>query len=238
MLQAGCHFGHTVAKTHPRIRPYLYTSRDGVQIFDLVKTRDQLEKAADFLYQLAKEGKQILFVGTKRQAKKIIRRAAESSQSVWVTERWLGGTLTNWEEIYRRLEVLRKLRQDWEKGAYKKRTKKEQAIIRRKLARLNRFFGGISNLDELPAALFIVDIKREKVAVQEARIMKIPVVAIADSNADPTLVDYPIPANDDALKSIKLLAEEIGRAVAMGRGIKPLKINKEAVNGKAKKSGN
>ena len=235
-LQAGCHFGHTVAKTHPRIKPYLYTSRDGVQIFDLVKTRKQLEEATKFLYQLAREGKQTLFVGTKRQAKKIIRQTAQASGSVWVTERWLGGTLTNWEQISRRLDVLRKLSKDWEKGVYGKRTKKEQAIIRRKLAYLRRFFGGLVDLKQLPAALFIADIKRDAVAVREAQIMKIPVVAIVDSNADPSLTAYPIPANDDAIKSIKLLAEEIGRAVALGRGIKLKKSKKEATDGKAKKS--
>lgn len=220
MLEAGCHFGHAVAKTHPHIRPYLYTARDGIQIFDLIQTRDHLQKAAEFLYQLAKENKPVLLVGTKRQARRVVRRVAEETQSPWVAERWLGGTLTNWEEIYKRIELLRKLRQDWEKGVYRKRTKKEQAVIRHQLSRLERFFGGLESLKKLPAALVVVDIKREITAVREARVKKIPVVALVDSNADPQLVDYPIPANDDAFKSINLLLGELGRWIALGKVIK------------------
>ncbi len=220
MLQAGCHFGHTVAKTHPRIRPYLYTARDGVQIFDLLKTRQQLAQAVNFLYQLALAKKEVLLLGTKRQARGIIRQLAEATNSPFVTERWLGGTLTNWPEIYRRIETLRRLRQAWEKGEYRQRPKKEQALLRVELARLERFFGGLKNLTARPEALFVVDIQREKVAVLEARKVGIPVVAIVDSNADPTLVDYPIPANDDAVKSIRLICTEIGRALAAAKGIK------------------
>jgi len=213
LLEAGCHFGHTVAKTHPKIRPYLYTSRDNIQIFDLIKTRDCLTKACEFLNKLAKEGKPIIFVGTKRQAKKIVQEVAKDAGVYYVTERWLGGTITNWKEIQKRLKFLAKMKEDWEKGVYKKRPKKEQSLIKREIAKMEKLFGGLLGLEELPAALFIVDIKKEKSAVAEAIKENIPVVALVDSNSDPTMVDYPIPANDDALKSINLLVSEVGNAV-------------------------
>ena len=235
MLQAGCHFGHTVAKTDPHIRPYLYTARDGIQIFDLFKTRECLLRAAKFLYQCVSEGKEILMVGTKRQARRVVRRVAEESQLPWVVERWLGGTLTNWEQIYKRIEMLRKLRQDWEKGVYRKKTKREQAIVHHRLVRLERFFGGLEPLKKPPDVLLVVDSKREMIAIREARMRNIPVVAIVDSNADPQLVDYPIPANDDAFKSINLLVGELGRWIALGKGIK-VKKKKGGQDGKDKKS--
>lgn len=212
LLEAGCHFGHTVAKTHPKITPYLYTSRDNIQIFDLIKTRDCLKKACGFLNKLAKKDKPIVFVGTKRQAKKIVQEVAKDAGVYYVTERWLGGTITNWKEIQKRLKLLAKMKEDWEKGVYKKRPKKEQSLIKREIAKMEKFFGGLLGLEELPAALFIVDIKKEKSAVSEAIKENIPIVALVDSNSDPTMVDYPIPANDDALKSINLLVSEVGNA--------------------------
>jgi len=216
LLEAGCHFGHTVSKTHPKIKPYLYLSRDGGQIFDLIKTKELLEKACQFLYRLSKEGKPIVFVGTKKQAKAIIEKTARESGAWAVFERWLGGTLTNWPEIQKRLKVLAKLKEEWEKGVYSKRPKKEQSQVKKEINRLGKLFGGLEGLTRLPAALVIVDVKKEMTAVKEALKEKVALVAITDSNVDPTLVDYPVPANDDALKSINLLITEMGRAVKKG----------------------
>jgi small subunit ribosomal protein S2 len=212
LLEAGCHFGHTIAKTHPKITPYLYTSRDNIQIFDLIKTRDCLQKACIFLNKLAKEGKPIIFIGTKRQAKKIVQEVAKDAGVYYVTERWLGGTITNWKEIQKRLKILAKMKEDWEKGVYKKRPKKEQSLIKKEIGKMDKFFGGLLGLQDLPSALFVVDIKKEKSAISEAIKESIPIVALVDSNSDPTIVDYPIPANDDALKSINLLVSEVGNA--------------------------
>ncbi len=217
LLEAGCHFGHLTAKTHPRIRPYLYMAKDKVQVFDLIKTEKRLYKACLFLHQIASSGKPIVFVGTKRQARKIIQESAKEADVAFVIERWLGGTITNWREISKRIKKLAGLKKDWEEGKFTKRPKKEQALIKKEIYRLERFFGGISDLKELPAAVFVADVNRERSVVLEARRAKIPLVAIVDSNADPTLIDYPIPANDDALKSIKLLVSEITRAIKLGK---------------------
>ena len=214
LLEAGCHFGHKRSKTHPKAKQYLYTIRDGIAIFDLVKTREGLIKAKKFVSDLVKKGGKIVFVGTKRQARELVKEEAKRVGMPYVINRWLGGTITNWEEIKKNsIDKLRRLRQEWQEGKFQKRTKKEQAVIRREIARLERLIGGLSELDQLFDALFIVDIRREETAVREARRKGIPIVAIVDSNCDPTLVDYPIPANDDAVKSIQLLVREIGKAI-------------------------
>lgn len=205
MLEAGCHFGHRVSKTHPKIRPFLYGARGGIQIFDLIKTAQQLKKAGEFIAEFVEKGGKIVFVGTKRQARELVREVATECDMPYVVERWLGGTITNWEQIHQRIEYLNRLREDYQKGVYKKRTKKEQADLRREIARLEKNFGGLKSLDSLPECLFIVDTVREKTAVVEANKKGVKTVAIVDSNADPTLIDYPIPANDDAKKSISFI---------------------------------
>jgi small subunit ribosomal protein S2 len=213
MLEAGCHFGHRVAKTHPKIKPYLYGARNGIQIFDLIQTAEQLKKAGDFVARFVSKGGKIVFIGTKRQARELIKKAAQECGMPYVTDRWLGGTITNWQQIQQRIEHLKELKENFQKGSYKKKPKKEQAIVKREIARLERNFGGLRGLDSLPGCLLVVDIIREKTAVEEARKKSVPVVAIVDSNANPDLVDYPIPANDDAKKSIGYILDWISQVV-------------------------
>jgi len=214
LLEAGCHFGHKRSKIHPAIKDYVYTIRDGIAIFDLAKTKAGLERAQKFVAGLVKDKKKIVFVGTKRQAREIVRAEAERVGMPYIVNRWLGGTITNWDEIKKNsIDKLNEMRKSLKEGKYKKRTKKEQAVIRREVSRLEQLVGGIADLDQLFDAMFVVDIKNEETAIREARIKEIPVVAIVDSNCDPNLVDYPIVANDDAAKSIQLLVREIGKAI-------------------------
>lgn len=214
LLEAGCHFGHKKSKTHPKVKQYIYTVRDGVAIFDLAKTKQGLESAKKFVSGLVKKGGKIAFVGTKRQAKEVVREEAKRVDMPYVTSRWLGGTITNWEEIKTNsIDKLNRLKKEWDEGKFKKRPKKEQSVIRRELARLERIVGGLSGLDKLFDAVFVVDVKAEATVIREAKGKKIPIVAIVDSNGNPAEVDYPICANDDAAKSIQFLVEEIGKAI-------------------------
>ncbi len=217
LLEAGCHFGHQSRRWNPKMEPYLYTVRDEVHIFDLAKTKENLEKAGDYVRKLTAKGEVIVFVGAKRQAQAIIKEEAKKAGMPFVSERWLGGTITNWEQIKKRIDKLIGMKEKREKGEYKKYTKKEQLLLDREIARLEKFFGGLVNLKQLPEAIFIVDIKKEEAAVKEANRKGIPVVAIVDSNSDPDLVDYAIPANDDAVGSIKLIVSVIGEAAKKGR---------------------
>lgn len=227
LLEAGAHFGHQAARWNPKMKPYLYTARDKIHIFDLAKTKEGLEKAAAFVKTTAAKGEKIVFVGTKRQAKAIVKEEAKKANMPWVSERWLGGTITNWEQIKKNINKLIEMREKRKEGEYKKYTKKEQILIGREIARLERFFGGLVGLKDLPAAIFVVDIKKEETAIREANRKGIPVVAIVDSNSNPDLVDYVIPANDDAVGSIKLIVGAIAEAAKKGR---------EAFEKKAKKS--
>jgi len=217
LLEAGAHFGHQAQRWNPKMKPYLYGVRDGVHIFDLVKTQEGLKKACEYVQKLTAEGKKIIFVGTKRQAEAIIKEEAKKAGMPWVSKRWLGGTITNWEEIKKRIERLKEMTEKRAKKEYQKYTKKERLLIDREIARLETFFGGLVGLDDLPAAIFVVDTKKEKTAVREAKRKGITVVAIVDSNADPDLVDYVIPANDDAVKAIKLITGAIAEAAKKGR---------------------
>jgi len=223
LLKAGCHFGHRVARTHPKIRPYLYTSRNKIQIFDLIQTGQLLDEARRFLTKLAAGGDKVIFVGTKRQAKKIIRQVAQKAEMPFVNTRWLGGTLTNWNEMKKRIKKYKELQEQLESKEFKKRTKREQSLMRKEVVDLREKFGGMTSLQKLPEAIFIVDVIREKVAVSEARRLGIPIVAIVDSNGDPTQVDYPIPGNDDARKSVELLTTIIGEAVEAGAQLDAVK---------------
>ena len=217
LLESGAHFGHQSSRWNPKMKPYLYTVRDGVHVFDLVKTKEGLEAAAEFARETAKKGGQIVFVGTKRQAEAIIREEAQKAGMPYVTERWLGGTITNWEQIQKRIKLLLEMKEKREKGEYKKYTKKEQVLIDREITKLEKFFGGLVDLKELPAALLIVDTKKEDTAVREANRKNIPVIGIVDSNADPEPIRWPIPANDDAVGSIKLIVGIIAAAVVEGK---------------------
>lgn len=217
LLEAGCHFGHQSKRWNPKMKTYLYDVRDGVHIFDLVKTKEGLEAACTFLKASAAEGKVIVFVGTKRQASAIIAETAKKIGVPYVAQRWLGGTITNWEQIKKSIDKLLRMRDEREKGDYKKYTKKEQILLDREIARLDKFFGGLVDLEGRPDALFVVDVKKEEVAVHEARRKDIPVVGVVDSDSDPDMADYVIPGNDDAVGSIKFIVEIVGEAVRAGK---------------------
>jgi len=208
LLEAGCHFGHTVSKIHPQMREYVYMARQGIHIFDLVKTRQRLITAAQFLADLVKEGGKVIFVGTKRQAAPIIEKKVKETDMFYIKKRWIGGLLTNWSEVKKNLGKMADLKEQIDKGR-EGRTKYEQVLLKREYIRLEGFYGGISSLTDIPQALFIVDVKREKTAISEARKMGIPVVAIVDTNSDPSGIDYVIPANDDAKGSIDCIVGKI-----------------------------
>ncbi len=216
LLDAGVHVGHQTRRWNPKSKPYVFDHRSGVSIIDLEKTYAQLEKSAAALEEIVAGGKDVIFVGTKRQAQEILREAANMCGMPYCVNRWLGGTLTNFETILTSLKKYKKFLGMEASGALDKLYAKEAAAIRREMDRMNRNFEGIKDISKLPGAAFIVDIKNEEIAVAECRRLGIPVVAIVDTNSDPTLVDYPIPANDDAVKSIRLITEIIVEAIQNG----------------------
>ncbi len=216
LLDAGVHFGHQTRRWNPKSKPYVFDHRSGVSIIDLEKTHAQIVKAAAFIEEIVASGKDIMFVGTKRQAQEILREAANMTGMPYCVNRWLGGTLTNFETILTSLKKYKKFVSMEESGALNNLYAKEAAAIRREMERMNRNFEGIKNISKLPGAAFIVDIKNEEIAVAECRKLGIPTVAIVDTNSDPTLINYPIPANDDAVKSIRLITEIIIEAVQNG----------------------
>lgn len=213
LLEAGCHFGHQAQRWNPRMRPYIFDVRGGVHIFDLVKTKQGLEDAAAFAKATVAKGGKIIFLGTKRQSQEIIREAAKKAGMPYISERWMGGLLTNWEQVKKSIDKLNSMKKDREAGEYKKYTKKEQLLLDREINRLEKFFGGLAELKEPPAALFIVDIKKEGAAVREAKRMNIPLIGLVDSNCDPTPIDWVIPANDDAVGSIQFVVDKMAEAM-------------------------
>ncbi len=217
LLEAGAHFGHQVRRWNPKMDKYIYSVRDGVHVFDLTITARLLDAACEYIEEQAAAGKKIVFLGTKRQAKPIVKEEAIRVGAPYIVERWLGGTVTNWDEISKRLNRMNEMKKKREEGEYKKYTKKEQVLIDREIGRLERFFGGISDFTTIPDVLFVVDIVKEKVAVKEATLRGIPVVAMVDTNADPDFVLKPIPANDDAVRSIKYIVSRIADAYAAGK---------------------
>lgn len=217
LLEVGCHFGHQAKRWHPKMEPYIYTVRNGVHIFDLAKTKKGLEKAATFAKATAAKGDKIVFIGTKRQTDGIIKEEAIRCDMPYVSQRWLGGTITNWNQIKKSIDKLIEMKEKKEKGEYEKYTKKENILINREISRLEKFFGGLVGLEELPTAIFVVDCKKEEAAVKEAKMKGVKVIGIVDSNTDPSLVDYVIPANDDAVKSIKLIVSSIADAIIDGQ---------------------
>lgn len=226
LLAVGAHFGHSIKRWNPKMDKYIYEARGGVHIFDLFKTRDTLEKAVLYLIDNVAEGKNVIFVGTKGQAVEAIAEEAKKLGISYVTNRWIGGTLTNWGEIKGRIDHLIDMREKMESGGYDKYTKKEKVVLKREMERLDRLFGGLIDLKVVPDIMFVVDPKREKTAVAEARVMGVTVIALADSNADPDMIDYLIPANDDAIKSVELFIRAISDAVEEGQ--KKIKKSKEA----------
>lgn len=217
LLEADCHFGHQKSKWNPAMDEYIYTEKDGIHIFDLAKTAKQLQLAYNYAYQLGKKNKTLIMVGTKRQAREIVRETAEKAGCLYITSRWLGGFLTNWDQVSKSLKRMLKIEEKLEQGEYEAFTKFEQAQIKKELTRLQRFFDGLRTLKKKPDALFVVDPQREDIAVTEANTEGVPVVAMVDSNGDPDQLDIAIPANDDAVTSIKLIVEQIGEAYQAGK---------------------
>ncbi len=216
LLEAGAHFGHLTRRWNPKMDKFIFTERNGIHIFDLRKTLILLENARNAAFNIASQGKKFLFVGTKPQAKEIIQNEALRCNSFYVTERWLGGMLTNFTTIRKSVKRLKTI-SSWETdGTFDKMTKKERLLLLREKERLLKVFGGIEEMTTLPGGIFIVDIKKEHIAVKEARILGIPSIAIVDTNCDPELVDYVIPANDDSAMTIQLIARAISDAVIEG----------------------
>lgn len=217
LLEAGAHFGHQTRRWNPKMKQYIYGARGGVHILDLTKTVGLLDDAAKFAREVTEQGGTILFVGTKRQAKNIVKEEAVAAGMPYVTERWLGGLLTNFRTIRTRITRLKKLEAGLESGDFAtKYNKKEVLDLTNEKDALDRIFGGIKDMDQLPKAVFVVDMIREDIAVTEAQALGIPVIAIADTNANPDAVEYPIPANDDAIKSIRVITHRIATVAGEG----------------------
>ena len=213
LLEAGCHFGHQSRRWNPVMKKYIFGERDGVHIFDLVLTKAGLDAATEFVRSLSKEKKVILFVGTKRQAQEVVKQEAVRTEMPYVVQRWLGGMLTNFPQMQKRIHKMKDLKSKREGGELKKYTKREQLLIDREIAQLEKFLGGVADMDKLPDALFVVDTHKEEVAVREANRMGIPVIGMVDTNGDPARIDYVIPVNDDAVKSIELVVKAVSQAV-------------------------
>lgn len=213
LLDAGVHFGHQTKRWNPKMKPFIFDARNGIHIIDLSRTLRQLEAACDFLAATVGKGGKVLFIGTKKQAQQAVKETAKECGQFYVTERWLGGTLTNFATIKRSIARLKQIEKMEADGSINNFVKQEQSVIRREAARLVKFFDGIRSMDKQPGAMFVVDIKREHNAVAEARRLKIPVVAIVDTNCDPDLVDYPVPGNDDAIRSVRMILATVAQTV-------------------------
>ena len=217
LLEAGVHFGHQTRRWNPKMAPYIFTERNGIYIIDLQKTVRKVEDAYNFVRSLSQEGKTMLFVGTKKQAQEAVRDEALRCNMFFVNERWLGGMLTNFQTIQRRVARLRYLEDMDANDGFAGLHKKEVLQLRHEMERLQKFLGGIKLMNKLPGALFVIDPRKEEIAVQEARKLGIPVVGIVDTNCDPDLIDYVIPANDDAIRAVKLLTARMADAILEGR---------------------
>ncbi len=217
LLEAGVHFGHQTRRWNPKMRPFIFTARNGIHILDLQQTVSRLNDAYKFVANTVANGDSILFVGTKKQAQEAIAEAATNAGQFYVNQRWLGGMLTNFETIQKRIRFLRDLEARKERGDFERLPKKEAQGLQDELDRLTKLLGGIKDMRRLPGAIFVIDTKKEHTAVLEARRLDIPVVALADTNTDPDEMDYPIPANDDAIRAVKLLADKMSEAALEGR---------------------
>lgn len=217
LLAAGCHFGHLTRRWNPKMRAYIFMERNGIHIIDLMKTRILLEEACNAISNIAAEGKRILFVGTKKQAKDVIREEAVRTGEFYVSERWLGGSLTNFTTIRKSVKRLTNIEKMESDGTFDKITKKEGLFLQREKEKLNNVLSGVVDMTRLPGALFVVDVKKESIAVKEANRLGIPVFAIMDTNCDPDGIDYVIPANDDAIKSVQVITKAFADAVLEGK---------------------
>ena len=217
LLEAGVHFGHQTRRWNPKMAPYIFTQRNGIYIIDLQKTIKMLDDAYNFMKAVAQDGGVFLFVGTKKQAQDSIAEEATRAGQYYVNQRWLGGTLTNWSTMQSRIKRLKQLKQMSEDGTFDVLPKKEVALLTKEMDKLEKFFGGIEDMPRIPDVLFVVDPKKEKIAVHEANILGIPVVAMVDTNTDPDPIDVVIPSNDDAIRAVKLLTGKMADAVLEGR---------------------
>lgn len=217
LLDAGCHLGHKASKWHPQMAEFIYAEQDGIHLFDLVKTAEQLQLAYDYVHQLAKDGKTLLIVGTKKQAKDIVKEAATDAGCFYINSRWMGGMLTNWDQISKSIKRMEEIREGLQTDKYKGYTKYERVQLEKEQGRLERFFVGLKGLKKKPDCIFVVDGKQEDLVVDEANKENVNVLALVDSNTDPRPMLIPIPANDDAVKSIEFVVEQIAAAYKAGR---------------------
>jgi small subunit ribosomal protein S2 len=217
MLKAGVHFGHQKSKWHPKMKDYIFGVRNGVHILNLERTAEDLETALNYIQSLASNGRVILFVGTKRQARLPVMEAAIACGMPYLVERWIGGMLTNFEEVRRRLKKYKALKEQFATGEIERYTKKEQVTMKKMLEKMDKYLAGLTAIDKIPDALYIADMRTEKTALAETQRTGIPVVAVCDTNTDPTKVNYAIPANDDAVNSIKMIADLVSEAVNEGK---------------------
>lgn len=217
LLEAGVHFGHQTRRWNPKMAEYIFTERNGIYIIDLQKTVKKVEEAYNFAKEVAENGGEILFVGTKKQAQEAVEQEAKRAGMYFVSQRWLGGMLTNFSTIRTRIDRLRELEQMEADGTFALLPKKEVIKLKHEIERLEKFLGGIKHMEKLPSALFVVDPRKERIAVQEAKILGIPVIGIADTNCDPDDLDYVVPGNDDAIRAVKLIASTISNAVIEGK---------------------
>ncbi|MEO8664280.1 MAG: 30S ribosomal protein S2 [Ignavibacteria bacterium] len=234
LLLAGSHFGHLTRRWDPKMRKYIFMERNGIHIIDLKKTLNLLEEASNSISKISAEGKKILFVGTKKQAKQIVKDEAERCGAYYVSERWLGGMLTNFNTVRKSIKKLTNIQKMETDGTIDKFVKKERLILSRDREKLEKVLNGIVSMTRLPGAIFVVDIKKEHIAISEAKKLNIPVYAIVDTNCDPDLVDYPIPANDDAVKSIEIILRAISDAAMEGTQVAKIKQEDESEEMKEK----
>lgn len=230
LLDAGVHFGHLKSKWHPKMAPYIFKEQNDIHLIDLNKTLHCLEEASAVTKNIVKSGRKVMFVATKKQAKEVVSTEADRLKMPYVTERWLGGMLTNFTTVRKSLKKMSSLERLMKEDTFNTMVKKERLMVSRECEKLKRVLGGIADQTRLPAALFVVDVKREHLAVAEAKRLAIPIIGIVDTNTDPNLVDYPIPANDDAYKSIAIITKVIAQAIE--DGLNERKLEKETVNDK------
>ena len=217
LLEAGVHFGHQTKRWNPKMREYIFTSRDDIYIIDLQKTAKKIDEAYEFIKEQVEEGKTVLFVGTKKQAQECMKDAAQMSNMYYVNQRWLGGMLTNFGTIRKRVERLKELEAMQEDGTFDVLPKKEVILLKKEMEKLEKNLGGIKDMTEIPGVLFVVDPKKERIAILEAKKLGIPVVGLIDTNCNPEDLDYPIPGNDDAIRAVKLIADTMANAIIEGR---------------------
>ena len=217
MLKAGVHFGHQKSRRHPKMAPYIFTQRNGVHVFDLEATQAELEKTLESVKNLAAQGKVVLFVGTKKQAKETVKEAAKSCGMPYLVERWIGGLLTNFPEVKKRLRKYEELKELFKSGEAERYTKKEQLVLKKKMEKMEKYLEGLVGIEKMPDALYVASVHAEKTAITEASRTGTEIVGVCDTNCNPSKVDYLIPANDDAVNSIKMMAELVAAAVAEGK---------------------